>query len=272
MIPRSKRMNIQGRQRRSRKSLLLWAVGCALILILVMMTFSRWLNVALAPVDESPPPLREDLVASAEPLGPVPPTAEQAAQYATLERERSYYADADKAELVMGEDWALIPSEVDPGDVLLIRHNAPGEVAWQGKKYTLKPLGSGYYTYVPIPIQLKPGEYGIGGATVTVRTKSFPTDRLTVSEQLESIKQNTERINADQKKIDKARSQSAGEFLFPPDSLFIEPVQGRLSTPFGYTRYVNGKYDGSHKAIDIAAPMGTPVKASNDGVVVLAET
>jgi murein DD-endopeptidase MepM/ murein hydrolase activator NlpD len=236
-----------------------------------MLSYSPWLNVAHAPKDESPPPLREDLVAAAEPLGPLPPTAEQLAQFAALERERSYYADADRAEKVMGKEWVLIPSEADPGDVLMVRHNAPGDVSWQGKKYTLERFGSGYYTYVPIPIQLKPGEYPIGGANVTVRAKSFPTDRLSVSEQLESIKQNTEQINADQKKIDKARSHSASEFLFPADSPFIEPVQGRLSTPFGYTRYVNGKYDGSHTAIDVAAPTGTKVLASNDGVVVLAE-
>jgi murein DD-endopeptidase MepM/ murein hydrolase activator NlpD len=172
----------------------------------------------------------------------------------------------------MNAEWTLLPDTVDPGDVAMVRHNQPGEIAWQGKTYKLMPFGTGYYTYLPVPILLKPGSYPVGGLTLTVRDKSFPTDRLQVSDQLASLKQNTERIAQDQKKIDQARSHSVDTFLFPPDSPFIVPVQGRLSTPYGYTRYVNGKYDESHTAVDIAAPQGTPVKAANDGIVVLAET
>ncbi|MFC7749861.1 M23 family metallopeptidase [Paenibacillus thermoaerophilus] len=52
---------------------------------------------------------------------------------------------------------------------------------------------------------------------------------------------------------------------------FLLPVKGRLTTPYGFTRYVNGQSAGSHQAIDLAAPKGTPVQAANDGFVVLAE-
>jgi len=102
-----------------------------------------------------------------------------------------------------------------------------------------------------------------------VEEKTFKTQRLTVSKEMESMRENTERIQADQKKIDAARADSAPSFLF--DSAFIEPLKGRLTTPFGYTRYVNGKLSSSHMALDIAAPQGTPIKATNDGVVALAD-
>jgi len=102
-----------------------------------------------------------------------------------------------------------------------------------------------------------------------VLKKTFRTQYLTVSEQMESMRRNTERIEADQKKVNEARSRTAPAFRF--DSEFIKPLEGRLSTPYGYTRYINGKLSSTHNAMDIAAPQGTPILATNDGVVALAD-
>nr|WP_246362538.1 M23 family metallopeptidase [Paenibacillus alba] len=84
------------------------------------------------------------------------------------------------------------------------------------------------------------------------------------------MKQDTARIDADQKKIDQARSKSEPAFLF--SGPFVKPIEGILTTPYGYTRYVNGKYDSAHLAVDLAAKEGTPIKATNDGVVALADS
>jgi murein DD-endopeptidase MepM/ murein hydrolase activator NlpD len=52
---------------------------------------------------------------------------------------------------------------------------------------------------------------------------------------------------------------------------FLLPVKGRLTTEFGETRYVNDQPTSyRHLGLDIAAPEGTEVKASNRGKVVLA--
>lgn len=168
-----------------------------------------------------------------------------------------------------GSSWTLLPDTTHPGDVVLVRRGEPGELEWQGKTYQLQPYKAGYFTYLPIPRSLKPGTYSVGEAKLTVQEKTFKTQYLTVSEEMESMRRNTERIEADQKKINDARSRSAPTFLF--DSEFVIPLEGRLSTPFGYTRYVNGKFSNAHMAIDIAAPQGTPVIAANDGVVALAD-
>jgi murein DD-endopeptidase MepM/ murein hydrolase activator NlpD len=51
------------------------------------------------------------------------------------------------------------------------------------------------------------------------------------------------------------------------------PVGGRLTTEFGETRYVNDfPTSYRHLGLDIAAPEGTEVKASNRGKVVLARS
>lgn len=52
----------------------------------------------------------------------------------------------------------------------------------------------------------------------------------------------------------------------------IRPAKGRISSNFGKRRvYENGVRRSTHLGIDIAEVIGTPVKASNSGIVVLAE-
>ncbi|SDO03486.1 Murein DD-endopeptidase MepM and murein hydrolase activator NlpD, contain LysM domain [Paenibacillus sp. yr247] len=187
-----------------------------------------------------------------------------------LKKESALYATKDAAKAIMGSKWKLVPESAAPGDVVLVRHDEPGSITWLNKTYSLQPYGAGYFTYLPITMNAKPGKYPIGDQTLTIRPKKFETQYLNVTAQMESMKQDTGRIAADQKKIDLARSQSEPEFLF--SGPFVQPVEGILTTPYGYTRYVNGKYDSSHLAIDLAAKEGTPIKATNDGVVALADS
>lgn len=189
---------------------------------------------------------------------------------AAASAEAPFYADRDTAQRVMESAWSLLPETAAPGDAVLVRSAQAGEVKWEGKTYKLAPFGAGYFTYLPLSLGVKPGSYPIGEATLTIKPKKFETQYLKVTKQMESMKQDSTRIAADQKKIDLARSTSEDEFLF--SGPFVKPVEGILTTPYGYTRYVNGKLDNSHRAIDLAAPEGTPVMATNDGVVALAET
>lgn len=199
------------------------------------------------------------------------------AQAAALEEayriEASFYSGEQAAEMAMAESVTVMPASVFQGDAMMVRSETGGELVFGDKKYPMTQLGNGYYALLPVPTDLKPGNYTIEGAAVkakvTVKSKAFDTDRLTVTKEQESMWQNTQRINADQKKIDLARSKSVPEILFKEP--FVIPVSGRLTTPYGYTRYVNGVFNSIHRAIDLAAPTGTPVLATNDGVVVLAE-
>ncbi len=50
---------------------------------------------------------------------------------------------------------------------------------------------------------------------------------------------------------------------------FIYPLVGRITTPFGATRYINNKLSGYHSGVDFAVPVGVPVLATNRGRVVL---
>nr|WP_276562813.1 M23 family metallopeptidase [Paenibacillus anseongense] len=187
-----------------------------------------------------------------------------------LAKERDLYATKEAAKGIMSAKWKLMPESAAPGDAVLVRHDEPGTITWLNKTYTLQPYGAGYFTYLPISMSAKPGKYPIGDQTLTIVTKKFETQYLKVTSEMESMKQDTARINADQKKIDLARSKSEPEFLF--SGPFVKPIEGILTTPYGYTRYVNGKYDSAHMAVDLAAKEGTPIQATNDGIVALAES
>jgi len=199
---------------------------------------------------------------------------ERFAQMITEKKERrakeaAYYLNEQVADQIMNSDGVLIPSTASPGDIILVRHNQPGKVNWLDKEYKLEPFGEGYFAYLPIGIGTKPGTYKIGDQVLTIQAKQFDTQSIKVTQQMASMKQETDRIQADQKKINLARSQSSPDFLFTTN--FIQPVEGVLTTPYGYTRYVNGKLDSRHTAIDLAAKEGTPIHATNDGIVALAD-
>ncbi len=52
-------------------------------------------------------------------------------------------------------------------------------------------------------------------------------------------------------------------------SKFIAPMQSKITSEFGKARVYNDTLKGYHSGTDYRAKIGTPIKASNDGVVVL---
>ena len=52
-------------------------------------------------------------------------------------------------------------------------------------------------------------------------------------------------------------------------SKFISPMESKITSEFGKARVYNDTLNGYHSGTDYRAKVGTPIKASNDGVVVL---
>ncbi|GHD55151.1 peptidase [Thalassobaculum fulvum] len=77
-----------------------------------------------------------------------------------------------------------------------------------------------------------------------------------------------ERIRRENAEIAAVRRIDRPEALFR--SGFAWPATGRISGVYGSQRILNGEPRQPHYGVDIAAPVGTPVKAPADGVVVLA--
>jgi len=99
--------------------------------------------------------------------------------------------------------------------------------------------------------------------------KKYPAEYITLK--------NTKYVTPDPdhvKRINKERdAQLAAYKFFSTKNIsnlyFDVPVEGRKSAVFGVQRFFNGQKRNSHSGLDIAAPVGTPVKMPADGVVLL---
>ena len=80
--------------------------------------------------------------------------------------------------------------------------------------------------------------------------------------------EDVKRIKADRLAVKKARALVDQRTDYANG--FEWPVQGRISGVYGSQRILNGKPKWPHYGVDIAGPVGKPVKAPADGIVTLA--
>ncbi|MDO9534117.1 MAG: M23 family metallopeptidase [Bacillota bacterium] len=140
------------------------------------------------------------------------------------------------------------------------------------------PHEDGYVAYLPTHYGTTPGEYlliyGLEGeplkeSTLIVLPRDFHIQHLSVTPGIAASTQNEAAYEQFARYFPKARETSADERYY--NQPFVLPVSGRLTTEFGETRYVNNAPTSSrHSGLDIAAPTGTQIVATNNGRVTLA--
>ncbi|WP_313339399.1 M23 family metallopeptidase [Sedimentibacter sp.] len=127
---------------------------------------------------------------------------------------------------------------------------------------------SGTYDLNAIINEGKVGEYTVA-KSFEVKEKSFKTQYLTVSEEMNETNNDNTAIYEFAQLVKPARTNSAPEKLW--EGTFIMPVEGRLTTDFAEIRFVNNEQSSSrHSGLDLAAPIGTEIKAPNNGIVTFA--
>lgn len=140
------------------------------------------------------------------------------------------------------------------------------------------PVHNGKYVFAlgrnapqEIQITVKKGWFKKEVLTFPVKKRDWKQDAFdgvpekTVKPSSDDLK----RIAKEQKILDKAREQKYFKADFP--KRFYWPLEGRISSPFGAERIINGVSQRPHSGLDIAAPSGTKVKATANGKIVLAE-
>jgi len=187
-----------------------------------------------------------------------------------------------------------VPIEVyyralQPGEIMMVSIKESlqikaAQVRFLDQKFSLgKARSTSYFlAFIGLDLGLKPGSYRIRISVqdtknewetveknLTILYKTFPEKKLWVAQKyvtppllvMERIKREAAIL----------RSLYA---IFTPQWLgeekFLMPTAGKARDNFGERRIYNNEPRSSHSGVDISAPAGTPVRASNSGKVVLA--
>ncbi len=183
---------------------------------------------------------------------------------------------------------ALTPAVVEAGSPVLIRVEAPGVTALDGE-WMGHPLaffrglnGRAWYALAGVDVGSSTGPSTLeirahlaGGGrrdlsqTVEIHPAHYRTATLSVAPRfVEPGPEQLKQIKADEQLKAQVFAKSASQPLWTGS--FRAPVNSAPTDSFGTRRIFNGELDSIHKGMDFRAPMGTPVRAGNSGVVVLA--
>lgn len=194
------------------------------------------------------------------------------------------------------EQWGLLTPRpqvtcsidlVRPGEFFVVRVDPVGNnqtIAVTAQFITeeprIYPLGQGVVALIPLDYRTVPGTYILEVAIrkagriihksehrFTVNPRDFATQKMYVSPEL--LTNRDEQLWVEDRIFtSQARSQPTPKPLWK--GAFLQPLEGRITTQFGQIRYINDQESGRHSGLDIAASKGTPVVASNHGIVTLA--
>jgi murein DD-endopeptidase MepM/ murein hydrolase activator NlpD len=167
-----------------------------------------------------------------------------------------------------------------PGGVVSLRLPVNGGekplVTYRDKPVLVVRQADGWLAIVGISLDTEPGEYHLDvqqpGAdarqlTFRIAPKQYRVQELKVApSQVNLSPQDEARVDREQEKV---RAALAGFTADPPATLRLaQPVPGPRSSSFGLRRVFNGEARKPHSGMDIAAPIGTPIKAPLAGRVV----
>lgn len=182
----------------------------------------------------------------------------------------------------------VFPRVLRQGDLAVVRVSIPqgceiakASVVFGGHTFPCFPCNGEMVALVAASARLTPGTHTAflwvrmadGTAqrlplALTVKSAGFSTQKIRMPK--EKTKLMSEEILAKERALlYGAMEQTASEPLW--EGVFIRPVEGRITSPFGLTRTVNGRFWSQHSGCDVAAPVGCPVKAANRGRVLVAQ-
>jgi murein DD-endopeptidase MepM/ murein hydrolase activator NlpD len=186
------------------------------------------------------------------------------------------------------DEVTITPAAVVAGSPELIRVNAPAGATVEGEWLDRKLEffrgrdGQAWYALAGVDVESPAGPSILRisarteanapidlSRTVEIHPAHYRTSTLTVAPKfVEPGPEELERIKAESELKDKVFAASATEPLWSGD--FRAPVRAGPTDSFGTRRTFNGELASIHKGMDFRAVTGTPVRAGNSGVVVLA--
>jgi murein DD-endopeptidase MepM/ murein hydrolase activator NlpD len=167
-----------------------------------------------------------------------------------------------------------------PGGVKILRLDVHGEsmpyVDVEGHRALVVREGSGWIAIIGIPLAAKLTAQQLvvvhsGDARqelqFSIEDKQYASQSLKVAPaQVNLSKADLERVNREKSIIEHAMSRWTDA---QPETLRMpQPVPGVRSSSFGMRRIFNGESRNPHSGMDIAAPVGTPIRVPLAGTVI----
>jgi murein DD-endopeptidase MepM/ murein hydrolase activator NlpD len=174
----------------------------------------------------------------------------------------------------------LLPREsAVPGGVKVLRldvhSNSMPYVDVDGHRALVVQDGSSWIAIIGIPLSasLAPRQVIVHSGDArqeiqySIGDKQYASQSLKVAPgQVNLSKADLERVNQEKSIIEHAMSRWTDE---QPETLHMpQPIPGVRSSSFGMRRIFNGESRNPHSGMDIAAPVGTPVRAPLAGTVI----
>jgi murein DD-endopeptidase MepM/ murein hydrolase activator NlpD len=174
----------------------------------------------------------------------------------------------------------LLPREsAVPGGVKVLRldvhSNSMPYVDVDGHRALVVQDGSSWIAIIGIPLSaaLAPRQVIVRSGDArqeiqySIGDKQYASQSLKVAPgQVNLSKADLERVNQEKSIIEHAMSRWTDE---QPETLHMpQPIPGVRSSSFGMRRIFNGESRNPHSGMDIAAPVGTPVRAPLAGTVI----
>jgi hypothetical protein len=178
----------------------------------------------------------------------------------------------------------LSSDRISKGDLILIRINAEKgqkvRVKWRGKEIFLipNPDATSWRGFLAVDLDSKSGHYK---AVVTVSPsgykeqldievvdKDYGVRNLTLPEAMVTLDEET------LKRVRKESDIINGLWKLPASAavwsgFFIMPIEGEVAGAFGTRSIINNQPRSPHTGVDLKGEEGAPVKAVNDGKVIL---
>lgn len=166
-----------------------------------------------------------------------------------------------------------------PGGVALIDigpadQGAAPSARWAERSIAVVRDHGRWLALLGIPLDTLPGEMEItvfSGSTasnrsVTVGIKNYPEQRLTIKDKrkVEPNPDDLARIEREKAVTEAVKNHFSSS---APETDFLLPASGPLSSRFGLRRIFNGLPRNPHAGLDVAVGLGAPIKAPADGVV-----
>ena len=153
------------------------------------------------------------------------------------------------------------------GDQVVYCYPTEDPRLWEGMGGVGRDQPPGEYR-ITIAIETTHGERFKTEKTFSVTEREYDSDTLTVAPSMaRPTPEAQKRIKSDRKAFGWLWTHPSVGKRWGGD--FVRPTDGRITSTFGEYRVFNGAVKSRHSGVDLAAPTGTPIRATASGRVVL---